>query len=208
MISLLLACTSPSQPRPSVAHPNIVMVSLDTIRADHTTPYGYARDTTPVLSAVAAQGTTFQQAFSNGNESAYSHGALFSGRYASELADPTYATYAIPNTASLISEALSAYGYRTAAFTAGGHVTADFGFNQGWEQFSAEPSFASLWATTPKALAWIGQQSPQNPGLCFYMAMMHTGPIPVWALGTISMPKAQAAIWPKYRRPVRVYRKC
>lgn len=162
MIFLLVACTS-SVP---VKQPNILMVSLDTVRADHTSPYGYARDTTPVLASIAARGTVYKNAFSNGNESAYSHGALFTGRYASELGNPTYETYALPANASLISEALSAYGYHTAAFTAGGHVTADFGFNQGWDLFSAEPSFASFWATSPKALNWI-QHQEKNPWFVF-----------------------------------------
>jgi arylsulfatase A-like enzyme len=117
---------------------------------------------------VAAVGTLYKNAFSDGNESAYSHGALFTGRYASELADPTYETYAIPENATLISEALSAYGYETAAFTAGGHVTADFGFNQGWSHFSAESSFASLWATAPKALAWLqNRHHPDAPWFVF-----------------------------------------
>jgi arylsulfatase A-like enzyme len=163
MIFLLFACA-----QQKAGPPNILMVSMDTVRADHTSPYGYRRDTTPVLSALAATGTLYQNAFSNGNESAYSHGALFTGRYASELADPTYETYAIPVNATLISEALSAYGYQTAAFTAGGHVTADFGFNQGWDSFSAESSFASLWATSPKALSWIKTQVPtKKPWFAF-----------------------------------------
>lgn len=163
----LAACRPAPEATPVARPPNILLVSLDTLRADHTTPYHYARDTTPTLSAVAARGTVFQNAFSDGNESAYSHGALFTGRYASELADPTYETYAIPPAATLLSEALQAYGYGTAAFTAGGHVTADFGFDQGWDHFSAEPGFASLFDTGPRAVRWIKAQSPDTPWFVF-----------------------------------------
>lgn len=160
---LLLACADPAPAGP----PNILLVSLDTVRADHLSPYGSTRDTTPTLTEVAARGTTFDAAFSQGNESAYSHGALFTGRYASELADPDYNTYAVPEAATLVSEALRAYGYDTAAFTAGGHVTADFGFDQGWATFSAEPGFASLFDTGPKLLAWLDNHDRSTPWFAF-----------------------------------------
>ncbi len=156
LIFSLLACeATPTGP------PNILLVSLDTTRADRLTPYRHPRDTTPTLAALAREGTTFLHAYSQGNESAYSHGAMFTGRYASELARPDYTTYGVPASATFVSEALQAHGYRTAAFSAGGHVTADFGFDQGWDQFSAERGFASLWITAPRAAAWIAQDDPR-----------------------------------------------
>ncbi len=149
------------------AQPNILLVSVDTLRADHTTPYGYTRDTTPVLAKLSREGTRFNAAFSQANESAWSHAALLTGRYASELAAPVYATYAIPESATLVSEALSAYGYATAGFSAGGHVTADFGYDQGWDRWSAEPGFASFFDTGPKASEWIAQLPADKPWFVF-----------------------------------------
>jgi hypothetical protein len=161
----LLSCATPD-PGP----PNILLISLDTVRADHTTPYGSAADTTPVLAALAHEGTLFTHAFSNGNESAYSHAALFTGRYASELAAPVYATYGVPPQATTTAEALQAYGYATSAFVAGGHVTADFGFDQGWDTFSAERGFGSMQQTAPKAVAWIERQPSDQPWFTFLHA--------------------------------------
>lgn len=163
MIPLLLGLTGCAPAGP----PNILLVSLDTVRADHTSPYGAAHDTTPVLAALAREGAVYTHAFAPGNESAFSHGALFTGRYASELASPVYATYALPPQASTLAEALHAYGYATAAFSAGGHVTADFGFDQGWDTFSAEDGFGSLQQTGPKATAWIEAQSTDRPWFVF-----------------------------------------
>lgn len=159
---LLAGCAGPVA-RP----PNVLLVSLDTVRADHTTPYGYARDTTPVLARLGEEGTVFGNAFAEGNESAYSHAALFTGRYASELASPVYATYGVPEGATLVSEALRASGYATAMFSAGGHVTAEFGFDQGWDHYSAQPGFASLYDTGPEALKWIDGASPEKPWFVF-----------------------------------------
>ncbi len=162
---LLGACAAPAPPpsRP----PNVLLVSLDTVRADHTSAYGYERDTTPVLAALAAEGTVFENAFSTGNESAWSHAALFTGRFASELATPIYATYGIPSAASLVSEGLRASGYATAAFSAGGHVTADFGFDQGWDRFLAQPGFGSLYDTGPLASAWVEALPAERPWFVF-----------------------------------------
>ena len=168
MISLFLACSEPPVPvRPKNAHPNVLLISVDTLRADHTSAYGYARDTTPVLDALAAEGTRFDLAFSQANESAWSHAALLTGRYASELASPVYATYAIPTDVTLVSEALSAYGYATAAFSAGGHVTADFGYDQGWDLWSAEPGFGSFFDTGPKAIDWVSKVPSDKPWFAF-----------------------------------------
>ncbi len=160
MILALFACAP-------IGPPNILLISLDTVRADHTTPYGYARDTTPVLAQLGKEGTVFTNAFSSGNESAYSHAAIFTGRYASEIAAPVYATYGVPPAATLASEALQASGYATASFSAGGHVTADFGFDQGWDHYSAEPGFASLFDTGPKAVDWIESASADKPWFVF-----------------------------------------
>ncbi len=166
-VVLVAAACAPAPPAPPAGPPNLLLVSLDTVRADHTSAHGYARDTTPVLAALAAEGTVFDHAFSQANESAWSHAALLTGRYASELARPVYATYALPDDVTLAPEALRAYGYATAAFSAGGHVTADFGYDQGWDTWSAEPGFASLFDTGPKAAAWVAAVPEGQPWFAF-----------------------------------------
>jgi arylsulfatase A-like enzyme len=165
-LALWLGCA----PEPVPERPNILLISLDTVRADHTSLLRDDRDTTPTLRQLAAQGTHFSSAFSQANESAYSHGAMLTGRYASELARPEYETYALPGTADLASEVLRAYGYRTAMFSAGGHVDGAFGFDQGWDSFSAEPGFGSLYVTAPKAEAWITAEAGPAPWFVFLHA--------------------------------------
>ena len=168
----------PGQPAPeglsdratrSEGPPNIILISMDTTRADHLSMYGYARQTTPLLDQFAAHGTVFETSFSQANESAYSHGSMLTGSYASELAAPNYMTYALPESAQLLPEILSLYGYETAAFIAGGHVGENFGFNQGWDHFEDEVGFASFWHTTPKALGWLDERSGEQP----WMVMVH-----------------------------------
>lgn len=147
--------------------PNLLLISLDTVRADHLSVYGYPKQTTPFLSAFAAQGTVFDQAMSQSNESAWSHATLFTGRYPSEIARPAYETYAVPDDALTVAGVLNNYSYQTAAFVGGGHVDESFGFGNGFETFSAEDGFASLWHTAPKAAAWIAETDPEHPWFVF-----------------------------------------
>ena len=62
---------------------------------------------------MAERGTLYEDAYSQGNESAYSHATLFTGRYPSEIAAPVYETYAVPEDAEMLPEILKIYGYRT-----------------------------------------------------------------------------------------------
>jgi arylsulfatase A-like enzyme len=61
--------------------PNVVMVIMDTVRADHTSVHGYERDTTPALRELAGQATVYQRAIAAGNFSLTGHGALLTGSY-------------------------------------------------------------------------------------------------------------------------------
>lgn len=161
--ALLGGCgrTAPSGP------PNILLVSMDTVRADHLPIYGARRDTAPNVTRLAGAGVVFEQSIAQGNESIYSHGALFTGRYPSELATPTYETYGIPDDATQVSEVLKAYGYDTAAFVAGGHVGEEFGFNQGFDTFTSQIGFASFYDTLPAALGWLRGRAAGTPWYLF-----------------------------------------
>jgi arylsulfatase A-like enzyme len=130
---------------------------MDTVRFDRTS-LGGDRDTTPNLAALAAEGTSWSRAFSVGNESLFSHAALFTGRYPSEIAPPDYQRFAIPKGEATLASALKAYGYDTAAFTGGGHVVAAFGFDAGfdeWNEAPGEMSFGSFYDSVPDALAYM-----------------------------------------------------
>ncbi|HJN77066.1 MAG TPA: sulfatase-like hydrolase/transferase [Myxococcota bacterium] len=149
--------------------PNLLLISMDSVRADRTSPYGFVKDTTPWLARLAEHGVVFETVGSTGNESAYSHAAMLTGRYPSEIASPDYLTYQIPEEATLVGEILQLYGYETAAFLAGGHIRGEFGFDQGWQTFSHELGFASFWHTTPKALEWLDERERGAP----WMLMVH-----------------------------------
>jgi arylsulfatase len=89
MLALLLSCTSTEPPPPEKPAarpdlPNVVLVSMDTLRADRLGSAGYHRDTTPFLDARAAEGMQFLHAYSQAPSTLVTHTSLFTGLFPQE----------------------------------------------------------------------------------------------------------------------------
>ena len=135
-----IQCTSCGD-RPSP--PNILLISLDTLRADHLSSYGYSRETSPFLDELAGRGVRFENAFVNTHSTQPSHATLLSGQYqethrvAFDVVNKTKDTWVnvIPQRIPLIQEILALNGYRTIAVTDGGYVAGNLGFQRGFEEY-------------------------------------------------------------------------
>jgi arylsulfatase A-like enzyme len=131
----------------------VVLVSLDTLRADHLEIYGYARETAPNLARLAADGLTFTTCSAQAAQTLVSHKSLFAGKYPLTLVHeqaglglaqlarleshlPTLVGSFAAVRAALVPQ-LQAAGWRTAAFTDGGWMSGEFGFDQGFDAFRA-----------------------------------------------------------------------
>ena len=121
---------------------NVVLISIDTLRADHLSSYGYPRPTSPSLDRLASQGVLFENAFSHAPMTAPSHMSLMTALYPESHgvlntdagADPVPGSSlaeGIPTLASI----LKASGYRTEAFTRGGNMHASHGFARGFDRY-------------------------------------------------------------------------
>jgi arylsulfatase A-like enzyme len=130
-------------PPPASGAPNVLVIVVDTLRADHVSSYGYSRPTTPNLDRIARQGVLFQNAISPSSWSLPSHVSLVTGRYLFEHGvgnvqpEPWlgwdgkslggYAT---------LGEALEQKGYRTGAFSANRtYFSRDLGFGRSFIHF-------------------------------------------------------------------------
>jgi arylsulfatase A-like enzyme len=116
---------------PASPAPNVLWVVLDTVRADHTGPGGYGRATTPRLSALAAEGVTFERAYSTASWTLPAHASMFTGRSPTRHGchDQTLRLgEALPTVAERLSEA----GYMTALLSSNPWVGADTGLGRGF----------------------------------------------------------------------------
>ncbi len=130
-------------PAAQVGSPNVLMIVIDTLRADHLASYGYARQTSPNIDRIAAGGVLFENAISPSSWSLPSHASLFTGRYQFEhgIADiPPMTPLGLRNPPmnglTTLAEVLETRGYRTGAFSANRvNVTANLGFGHGFTHF-------------------------------------------------------------------------
>lgn len=66
-----------------LSRPNIILIVLDTVRADHLSCYNYSRETSPYIDKIADEGVLFENAFSTAEWPPPSHASLFTGKYPS-----------------------------------------------------------------------------------------------------------------------------
>ncbi|QPJ65162.1 MAG: sulfatase [Candidatus Nitrohelix vancouverensis] len=113
---------------------NLIIVTLDTLRPDHLNAYGYSRDTSPVMQALANEGLLFENAFSIATNSAPSHASLLTGLYPFQhgLVDNGQA---LPDHAPILSDFLKGKGYETAAFVGYYALAEESGLNRGFDTF-------------------------------------------------------------------------
>ncbi len=119
------------------ARPNLVVVVIDTLRADHLGSYGWQRAQTPRLDALAAQGTRFAAARAPSSWTLPSVASILTGRYPVEHGAERLSA-ALSAKHVTIAETLAAAGYETAAFSANiWFVNSELGLAQGFERFDA-----------------------------------------------------------------------
>lgn len=129
-----LTCT------PSPRRPNVILVVLDTVRADHLSVYGYERDTTPNLRSFASEAVRFNEAIAADGMTLTSHASLFTGLYG--LRHGAHPSAAAPGGRPLsgdfetMAEILNRNGYETAAIVANtGYLRPFFNLHQGFRHY-------------------------------------------------------------------------
>jgi arylsulfatase A-like enzyme len=148
-LALFLAgCTAPDAPV------GVIVVSLDTLRADRLGAWGNTGGLTPNLDRLAAESVVFTRAYAQSNETLYSHASLFTSKYPAELATLDR-NFRIPADVPTVASSFRGAGWDTAAFVAGGHLSAVFGLNAGFTEYDDSAAFGSLRETGAAALRWL-----------------------------------------------------
>jgi arylsulfatase A-like enzyme len=124
----------------AAARPDVILIVLDTVRADHLSVYGYERDNTPRLRELATHAVRYRRAIAAGDMTLSTHGSIFTGLYARQHG--AHRSEAVPTGRPLsgkfdtLAERLARAGYWTGAVVSNtAYLSHAFGFNQGFRSY-------------------------------------------------------------------------
>ena len=142
--------------------PTLVLLSIDTLRADQLRGFGHPGVPTPAIDRLAAEGTRFSGLHTASSWTLPSHASIMTALPAAAHG-ATRTERGIPSRARVLAEQLAAAGFATAAVTGGGMVDPQFGFAQGFDRYSVrDPAMGPFvddvgeanWPVEP-ALDWL-----------------------------------------------------
>ena len=134
--------------------PHVFLVLVDTLRADHLGAYGYDKPTSPAVDALAADSTVFDRTFAPAPWTRPSCGSLLTSRYPPEIGlDGMFKP--LPSEIPILPQYLSNEGYRTAGVVSSVHLSAQFGFDKGWDLLDIGTTYLQ-WTGTKMAYSRLG----------------------------------------------------
>src|SRR6266446_2713632 len=116
-----------------VAAPNVVVITIDTLRADHVGCYGYKQIHTPNIDALAADGARFEHAYTAVPVTLPSHTVMFTGTYPMLSGMHDFAANKLNPTQPTLASVLKEHGYATAAVIGSAVLDSRFGLNRGFD---------------------------------------------------------------------------
>jgi arylsulfatase A-like enzyme len=161
----------------------IVLVSLDTLRADQLEAYGYPRGTSPAIREMAAAGVRFANVVAASSWTLPGHASMLTGLDAAGHRTFSFHKRSmIPDSVVTLPERLREHGFRTAAFVGGVFVSRRQGFDRGFEVF-ADPQPARVLPgrireTWDGGIAWLREQRDERAFLFLHTYQIHTPYLP------------------------------
>ena len=152
--------------------PNVVLIVVDTLRADHVGCYGYERDTTPNLDALAADAVRYARTFSHAPWTTPAVGALFTSQLPSTLGIRSVQS-PLPAEGTTLAELLQGHGFETGAFVSHSFVSSKWGFARGFDSFDESNIRGHFAVTSPAisdgAIEWLDDRAaqPKEPFFLF-----------------------------------------
>lgn len=153
--------------------PNLVLITLDTVRADRLGSYGYTLAATPALDRLAREGVRFADATTSAPLTGPAHAAILTGVYPARYGVRDNAATPLPPEATTLAEILKRAGYRTGAFIGAFVLDRTYGFDQGFETFDSRfeqfSAGSKLNVERPAgdvvrpALAWLADAAASQP---------------------------------------------
>ena len=183
-----LDCRRAAAPTPAIKY-NLLVISIDTCRADHLTCYGYNRDTSPHLDQLAKEGVLFEDVTAAASWTVPSHMSMFTSLYPS-VHGVQNRLEQLSESAPTLAQCLAKSGYATAAFVTGPVLNRFFGFNRGfqlYDDFTVSPIFLKRGGVnnvvtdpliTNLATQWLQKHSHENFFLFLHYWDCHNDYVP------------------------------
>lgn len=132
MLTVLSACDDGSHR--DAKPPSLLLISIDTLRADHLAVYGYGRETSPALSRFATGGVRWASSYSQAPSTVPTHASMFTGRLPFEHGTFSHGQR-LADAELTLAEHLAAHGYRTFAAASSVRFNSGAGFDQGFDRY-------------------------------------------------------------------------
>jgi arylsulfatase A-like enzyme len=152
---------------------NVILISIDTLRADHLSYTGYERPTSPNIDRLASESIDFRKAFSHASSTLPGHASMFTSLYPSVHRAEIKNARPLADEYTTLAEIFSEHGFRTAAFVEGGQLATIWNLDQGFETYDVtEISSGDRWLADDlvgilgKAKDWI-RGHRDEPFFCF-----------------------------------------
>ena len=143
---------------------NVILISIDTLRADRLGAYGYDRPTSPALDALASRGVRFETVVAESPWTLPSHMTMLTGRHPGAHG-VTESIVKLPEAIPTLAETLQDQGYSTAGFTGGGNMRFRVGFDRGFDVYDDEKNdLATILAHARKQIL---ERDPEKPFFLF-----------------------------------------
>ncbi len=175
IVVLTASCRAGTSGSGSADRPNVLLVTIDTLRADHVGSYGYKAASTPTIDALAARGVRFETSVVHTPLTGPSHASILTGQTPLVHGFRNNSGYILAPQVKTAAEDFRQAGYRTAAFVSGFPLDRRFGFDRGFEIYDDRlpkgtdrrrtpyvERFAD--ATTDAVLRWLPAPSSTTAG--------------------------------------------
>jgi arylsulfatase A-like enzyme len=171
-LSILTACRSGKSPESDLKDYNIILISIDTLRADHLHCYGYERDTSPNIDRIASESIVFENAVSQSAWTLPAHASMLTGLLPSEHGLIFYDNEGLGNkkgfgtldgNITTLAEILKTFAYTNVSYNGGAWIDPAFGLRQGFDIYRWGGRYFK--DNVPKSISWI----KANPDKKFFL---------------------------------------
>lgn len=164
------SCGMPEDWKSKIGKPHpVIIIDIDTLRADHLGCYGARRDTSPTIDRLASEGLLFEWAFAQAPFTSPSQSSILTGLYPRSHGRISKKDI-LAEKVTTLAEVMRDSGFMTAGFVDGGFMAPRWGIGQGFKKYVCRPQRQQgLAALGPRAIEWVRQNAEKD-----FLLLIHT----------------------------------